>query len=154
VSAVMINEPTVSVLPIERIEELARFGHEFYNEGQLPGKFVPEVFCKTWRNIYASNFGTLLVLQSGNTIHGALGAIVFPDPNDGEFVATEMFWYVRQEHRGKGMSLYHGFEQWAREVGARRMVMVHLKDLMPEVLAKIYVRMGYKATETHYVKEI
>lgn len=137
------------------LPELARLGKLFYREGALPGKFVPEQFIATWRKFFELGFGVVFGLRIEGELMGALGAAVLPDPNDGELVGSEMFWWVAPEARGHGMGLLNAYETWAvNEMGAKRIGMVHLLSLAPEKMGKLYERRGYKATEVHYVKEI
>lgn len=146
--------PTVLELPAERIGELARLGEEFFAEGKLPGHFKPEVFARTWAGLITSGAGALLALEVDGRLIGGLGAIVYPDPNDGALVATEMFWFVQREQRGHGLMLLAVFERWARAKGARRLAMVHLTTLMPAVLERVYKARGFRHVESHYLKEI
>ena len=79
---------------------------------------------------------------------------MFPDPNTGEMLATEFFWFVNPESRGSGLKLLKVFEKWAKEKGCKKVIMVHLSDSMPEKIRNIYLRFGYKVAETHYIKEV
>lgn len=146
--------PTVIALPLSRLAELARLGAEFYAEGRLPGVFRPEVFVRTWTGLLSSGSGHLLALECNGRLVGALGALLYPDPNDAELVATEMFWFVSKEHRGGGLKLLAMFEDWAKRQGAKRLAMVHLTGLMPEVLERLYKVRGYRHVESHYIREI
>ena len=80
--------------------------------------------------------------------------MLYPDLYSGDLIATEFFWFVRAEVRGQGLKLYYAFEAWARARHCAQIRMVHLLDLMPERLAKVYRRLGYEPAETHYVKEL
>ena len=129
-------------------------GAAFYAEGKLPGKFIPDVFVKTWAGLLASGAGAIFCLMAGGVCNGAIGGVLYNDPNDGELVATDFFWFVKPEHRGgHGLRLLGLFEGWASASGAKRILMVHLATLQPEVLGKLYERRGYRKTETIYVKE-
>jgi len=150
----MSTEPQIITLSADRLEELAKLGAGFYTEGQLPGSFKPEVFVRTWQALLASEAAVCFALEQQGELCGALGAIIYPDPNDGAMVATEMFWYVIPEHRRHGLRLLKAFEQWASERQARRLCMVHLTRLSPDRLQKLYHARGYRHVESHYLKEI
>lgn len=149
-----VAEAHVVLVSPERVPELARLGRQFQEEGAIPGKFIPEVFVKTWNNLLGINLGILFGLEKDGQLVGGLGAILFPDPNDGELVANETFWFVSKEHRGQGLKLLDAFEGWARDFGVKRVSMVHLENLSPRALNRLYRLRGYRPVETHYFKEL
>jgi GNAT superfamily N-acetyltransferase len=132
---------------LEQIDVLCRQ----FSEASHFVKYKPDVFRRTWESLIDSGFGVLLVQDD---FHGMLGAMAYPDPNSGETIATEMFWWVDPQHRGKGQELLSAYEQWASAVGATKAIMVHLSDSMPERLKMLYKRKGYSEMETHYVKDL
>lgn len=136
------------------LAEMAQQGQRFFAEGRLPGKLVTAHFVASWRTLLERGMGEIFVLRENGEVIGALGALVYPDMYDGEPVATEAFWWVKPERRGQGMRLLQEFEEWARECGCRRMLMVHLESLQPMALGRIYERRGYVKAETHYLKEV
>lgn len=139
----------------EMLPKLAAMGAEFYAEGRLPGRFKPDVFERTWNKLLAAQIGSIFVLHHEQQPVGAIGGAVFPDPNDGDPVATEFFWFVTKEHRGTGgVRLLDTFERWAKGMGARRLLMVHLQNLNPDGLRQFYERRGFQHVESHYLKEI
>lgn len=146
-----VREATVHDLPM-----LARHGGEFFAEGGLPGRFDGLVFAQNWRRILESGLGTIFISTADGDLAGALGAIVFPDVNDGLLVGTEMFWFVRMPYRGGLLAarLLAHYEAWAAGRGCARVGMVHLERIMPEKLAHLYERRGYEKTETHYFKTL
>lgn len=145
----------VRPLTVEEIPSLADMGAQFYAEGNLPGRFVPEVFVATWNTLYSLGVAEILGLfRDDGELLGVLGGIVSPDPNDGDLVAMEMFWFVRKEARGRGLLLIDAYEKWARARGAKRAMMGLLKALAPEVLQKTYLRRGYSERETQFQKDL
>jgi len=66
----------------------------------------------------------------------------------------ESFWYVDENHRGQGLKLLIKGQQVAKEMGAKRMMMVFLENSMPEKVKSIYERMDYKLIQTTYFKEL
>lgn len=129
-------------------------GKQFFDEGKLPGGFVPEIFSRNWKNLIERNIGTIIGSFDGDTITGALGAVLAPDLNNGQTIATECFWFVIDRHRGHGIALLKEFERWAAFRKAKRVAMIHLHALQPERLSELYQRMGYKAVETNYLKDL
>lgn len=146
----------MDIRPLER-EEICRLiplAEQFYAEGKLPGRLVPEKFISTWETLFDQECGYILGMFEGTELVGTLGAMTYPDIYDGDLIATEMFWFVNEQHRGRGLQLFNEFEKWAAEIGAVRIVMIHLKNLSPDVLHKLYVKRGYNEIETHFIKDL
>lgn len=141
-------------LIVSDLPQVAALGASFYEEGKLPGRFDAAYWQRSWTELLQNGVGVIFGLWHDEMIVGALGGVLFPDPNTGEPVATEFFWYVRPEARGAGLKLLPEFERWAVEAGAARVHMVHLLKLAPEKLGRLYQRRGYTPTETLYVKTL
>jgi GNAT superfamily N-acetyltransferase len=134
---------------------MCALGALFFAEAGLPGRLDASVAEQSWRSLLGGGFGAIWAIEdSGGSYIGGLGALIYPDMNDGRLVATEAFWYVRPECRGGGLRLLQVFEDWAKARGVSRLMMVHLQNLMPESLSRLYVRRGYRPLETHYMKEL
>lgn len=128
-------------------------GKAFFDEGQLPGGFKPDQFLRRWTDLVKSGVACVLGLFGDDgQINGALAFMLHPDIFNGDPVATESFWYMLPNHRGAGMQLLARFEQEARRLGCKRIHMIHLHRLQPEILGKLYARHGFEAIETNYVK--
>lgn len=147
----MIRELTSIELPL-----CLQLAPLFFIEGLLPGEFKNEVFIKTWENLYSINIGKIHGAFNEEQLYGAIGGIIFPDPNTGDLIATEMFWYVMPEFRKGtvGLRLLNYFENWAIKEGAKRIIMVHLNSLQPDRLSMFYKKRGYSPIEIHYIKEV
>lgn len=144
----------IDKLMVSDLPQVAALGALFYAEGKLPGRFNETYWQRSWTELLQNGAGVIFGLCADDDIIGALGGVLFPDPNTGEPVATEFFWYVRPEARGAGLKLLPEFERWASEAGAVRVHMVHLLRLTPEKLGRLYQRRGYMPTETLYVKTL
>lgn len=127
----------------------------FYQTSRFLDGFTIGHFCETWGPLLAGGRAVIFLLEGpAGEILGALGGVAYPDLYSDREIATEMFWFVREGARGKGMDLYRAFERWARERGCGQIRMVHLMDSMPERLAKVYRHRGFTPVEIHYVKEL
>jgi GNAT superfamily N-acetyltransferase len=144
----------ITQLTVEQVPLAVEFGPLFWAEGKLPGSFVPAKFVGTWKRATANGSGGILGQWSEGKLVGILGFFMWPDINDGELVATEAFWYVKEGHRGNGVRLLLDYEKLARERGCKRIGMVHLSALKADKLSALYERMGYVPTETHFFKEL
>lgn len=128
----------------------------FFTECGLPGDFKFDAFLFNWTKIFDIQMGAMWKLVLNGKTVGMMGGILSPDMLDGQLIATEAFWFVAPEARKStwGFKMLMHFEQWAKEVGAKRIVMAHLLSSFPEALGAYYNRRGYVATEIHYVKQL
>jgi len=147
----MIRELTVEELPL-----CPPLGQEFYATGAFPGQMIPAIFVATWTTLIESGMGVIFGLFDRGTLVGVIGAVKYPDANDGVVVASEMFWFVSAPFRRgtAALRLFDEYEEWAKRIGAGRIGMIHLQALAPEVLKKLYLRRGYTEVETHYMKTL
>lgn len=135
---------------IDDLYSLLPLCKSFANESENI-RFKEDAWLKTWANLIENGIGTIFMLDDYS---GFIGGICYPDPNTGDMTATEMFWYVDKKQRGQGLKLLQKFEQWAQQKNCRSVIMVHLTDLMPKALERVYKRRGYKEIEMHYLKEL
>lgn len=147
----------IEPVTVEMIDSIADdLGRSFYMECDLPGGFKLEVFRHNWSVLLKANIGVMWKLTIDDVAAGFLGGILLPDINDGEMVASEMFWYVHPAYRKTmwGLRLFSTFERWAKDIGAKRITMVHLMTASGESIGKLYSRKGYRLVEQRYMKEI
>ena len=141
-------------LTIDDLELILPLGLVFSKEAQYPGGFVPEIFIRNWKGHLENGFGVIFGMFKDEQLVGILGGFDYSDPNNDDLVAMETFWYVAKEHRGGGIKLLDAFEAWAKERGAKRVVMAYVFTSMPEVVKSIYEKRGYGPLEMHYSKEV
>lgn len=150
----MIQAITLDTLKV--LADANMIGESFFKECGLPGKFKYVAFLHNWTLFLEKNIGAMWAFLKDGKPVGLLGGILAPDMNDGELLAVETFWYVMPEHRNsmESIKLLMVFELWARDVGAKRIMMAHLLSSMPEKLASYYEKRGYRPLEINYVKEL
>ena len=146
----MIREAEISDIP--RLSGLAKVFTE-------SSKFVnvdETVFRRTWRTALEAGYGKVFISEKDGEVNGAIGAVASADAVDGKLTVHEMFWIVSPDARetGVGSGLLYLLEQWARKIGAEKLIMVHMLDLMPEAVAKIYEKNGFVPMEVNYLKEL
>lgn len=144
----------ISIATIEDLPKLSKIAEQFYSSSEHLDGFDIDVFVFNWENFIESNIGIIFLLINDGRIVGVLGGIKYPDVNSNHLMATELFWYVEKDHRGQGGRLLKEFEEWAKTEGCKKIIMVHMTDLMPDKLESIYKHKGYKKMEVHYVKEV
>ncbi len=113
-----------------------------------------EHFMDSWKQLLASQMAVIFLHEQDGELRGAIGGVAYPDINSGWLQATEFFWFVPVSCRGGGLKLYQEFEKWARQMGCVQIRMVHLMDVEPLKTAKVYMRLGFRAIEMAYAKEL
>lgn len=142
-------------LTVEEVGLCIEGGKTFFSEGKIPGGFTPEVFCRSWKSMITAGFGSIHgSFADNNQITGAIGAVVSPNPNSGKLMGVELFWFVIPQFRGHGIRLLKAYEAWAISKGATLLSMIHLTNLQPDRLKKLYENLGYHEIETNYLKEV
>jgi len=118
-------------------------------------KFDPMVFKRKMLEFMSKGLGIVLCAHENFELRGAIAGLLYENVFDGEWCASEMFWYVWPgAPKGTGHALLDAFEEWARFRKATRVTMAYMLHNMPERLAEYYERRGYRAFETHYVKAL
>lgn len=118
--------------------------------------FDMDRFIAVWTGLLESGAGVIFLLADDQgEIAGMLGGVAYPDIYSGEMIASEFFWFVREQYRGGtgSVRLYREFEDWARARGCTQIRMIHLSDSMPEKLDKFYRRLGFEPIEVHWAKQ-
>lgn len=147
----------IIALTLEDVKNISKdMGDSFYSEAGFPGGFNIEAFLFNWTKLIEANIGVMWKVVLDNKSVAFLGGILMPDINNGDLVATELFWYVHPQHRKGfwGIRLFLTFENWAKSMGAKRITMAHLINKEAETLKKFYQRRGYSPLEIHYVKHL
>ena len=143
-------------LDLSELDRLTEGAREFFSESSVfRGEFNPETFSVFWKDVYVADLGTIFVLvNDADEICAGIGCLAIPDFITGILASNEAFWYARKQFRGRGFSLVPRYEQWALKRGCRKIRLVHLIDLMPDKLARVYRKRGYSPIETTWEKEV
>jgi L-amino acid N-acyltransferase YncA len=99
----------------------------------------------------------LLVAELDGEVIGSVGAVSAPLLGNMKYiVATELFWWIEEEHRnaGLGQALLLGIEAAARQNNVKFFSMVALEQVNADHAAALYLKHGYKMTEWNFVKEL
>lgn len=151
----MIQQATLSEIP----DALAYCSQELFDESGHPGALDMPYWIKAWQSFVGQQIGVLFMATGidHRDIMGVLGALYFTDLATSSGKATELLWYVRPEHRGRGIGwqLHDAFEREARERGMRVQTVSRLlvsKDSEP--IHKFCIGSGYKPLEQVYIKDL
>ncbi len=98
--------------------------------------------------------GVVFVLEVGGRIVGGIMGSLATVWFSRELVASELGWFVEDEHRGHGDELRRRFEAWGKSVGApcSSLSDVKLDDAMPN--GQLYERAGYEVVERSWLKNL
>lgn len=103
----------------------------------------------------AHEHGLLAVVELDNKLVGFAAGVKAPLMGNSTVMAgTELAWWVDPNYRGNGVRLLKFMEQLAKEEGLKYWSMVSMESSNPEYVDKIYRKMGYKLSETTYLKVI
>ena len=86
-------------------------------------------------------------------ISGAISRSIFDNK---EIIAQEIIWFVDKDSRKgmDGIKLFNAFENKCKELGANKIIMVHMENSYPKSLERYYKRKNYKLMEKHYIREV
>ena len=118
------------------------------------GQEASDLWIENWFFTIESGNGKILALKKDDKFIGAIGLILSPSLEDGVMTCMEAFWYVDENHRGQGLKLLLKAQKLAKEMGAKRMMMMYLENSMPEKVKNVYEKMGYQLVQTTYFKEL
>ena len=146
----MIRRATADDIPSllvlgEQFADFAPFGIEYSPEGTAA--FITALL----------DAGLVLVAeQDGVVIGGLLGALAPLWYSPATLAASELAWWVAPEHRGgrSAIQLLKGFESWARECGAKLVVLSDLRVGDDYPAGQLFERLGYRVSERAHTKEI
>lgn len=99
---------------------------------------------------------TIIAEVDGNMV-GALCALSYQHPMKPSVrIGQELFWWVDPEHRkgGTGKEMLSAFEDWAKSIGCRSVVMATMHGIDHERNGAFYQRSGYGPFEYTYLKEV
>jgi GNAT superfamily N-acetyltransferase len=140
-------------LEVSELDLITQIANEWYATSTILRNFNLDVFKKTWIQLLNTGVGVIFGLFEGDNFNGMIGGFAHPDINSGEQIATECFWYVKKNVRGKGLYLLNAFEKWAKEKKCRTIRMSQLLE-NDEQIEKIYERRKYYPIEVVFSKEI
>jgi GNAT superfamily N-acetyltransferase len=114
------------------------------------------LFCddKIALSIMYKFLGNSFVLEKGDRILGVIAGLIVTYPLSNEKIFQEHIWYVHKEYRRYGLMLYRALEDYCKQEGIKKIVMVHMANSKAEKLGKFYRRLGYELLESHYIKHI
>ena len=101
--------------------------------------------------------GVGLLVEKKGQIVGMIGGAVIPSFTDySQKIFAECIWYILPKHRGgsAGIKLLKLVEDYCQNIGIKKIIMIGMCDDGIGRLAAFYNKMGYKAVEIHYIKDL
>lgn len=143
----MIRRATPVDMP--RIMEM---GLRFIRETQYADKIEenPDAIIDIVDKLMSGEDRLLIVNECKGTVNGMLGAFAFVHPISGEKVASEAFWWTEPECRGAGVRMMRRAEDWARSIGAKKMMMI----APTKRVGDFYKAIGYQMVEITYQRSL
>lgn len=146
--------PKIRLIAVDEVQHLVEMGEMFFRESKLPGTWNPDHFVTAWKHGIAAGYMFCVVVEQDGKFVAAIGATLGVCANTGDIMCGENFWFSKPEFRGRAKPLLMAYEFEAKKRGAKRIYMMCLESLRPEVLGKLYQRLGYKPVERCFWKGI
>lgn len=128
---------------------------EFIEDAKITGGFVEESFLRHWSDAIRFNMGKVWVLEVDGEIACGIGGYTSPDPNNGDYVFTEAFFYAMKGKEGHGHKLLKNVEKFLEEeLGISRIYMFSRTDYLEDRVATLYHKMGYTPKEIFWEKSL
>lgn len=144
----MIRHATVA--DVDAIAAMGmRFLDEIYTEKLTAPPDVERLRAMAHWLLEDDTTRALLVSDHDGTLTGMFGLHVYQHPMTGQLTASEQFWFVAPDRRGKfdGVRLLAAARAWATLAGAATL---HLVAPGPSV-EDLYTRLGYRKIESAFV---
>lgn len=108
-----------------------------------------------WEKLLMSGAGMMFLFEDemGNIV-GGVGAVKYVDMLTGKWRASQVFLYIRPEHRGRLAlpRLIKAYEQWAVDNHCES-ITTTVHGGMPVIAGAVFERLGFRELETVFVKE-
>lgn len=129
----------------------------FYKESlrDFGVRFDLETLYETVQNFIDNQIG--IVAEKEGIIVGVIGGMVTPSMFDkSQKIGQESVWYVDPEERkgSIGFRLIKAFEEECIKRGANAIIMIHMSNLYPEALDRLYRMNGFRLMESNYIKGV
>lgn len=148
---------TIERATISDLESLEVMGERFFIHSDYSKTCEYDRDSVALMIIHAIDNGAVFVARVEGVIVGALIAMLVPLWfNRDHIAASEMAWWVDEEHRGgmAGIGLYMAFMDWAEESKANSMIISDLVSGGEGTLGNMPERLGYSMVERSHMRKI
>jgi GNAT superfamily N-acetyltransferase len=145
----------VKDLEEENVEQVMHLLKKFFDNTAYK-ELVPFSYEKTLDTVLQlmqSDSGVIKIAVQEDKVVGVLGALIFPLYYSDTLAAQELFWYMDEEARGKGLGkkLLQSVEQECKDKGADVLTMVALQGTG---VGSVYERNGYSPSEQGFIRRL
>lgn len=125
---------------------------DFWKHTQFTEEFEPDHTLNMVK--MAHDHGLLAVVDCDGVVGFCAGVKSFLLGSTKAMMASELAWWISPEHRkGKnGIALLQFMEGLVKEQRIKYWSMFSMQSSMPEIVGRMYERMGYVHSETGYTK--
>jgi GNAT superfamily N-acetyltransferase len=137
----------IRLAAFDDVPRLIELGEQFYDGDGVRTANPAELAQFAVSHIYDAH---RVCLVAGEPIAAVLCGLVTPHYFTGELTAFKTAWYAVPAARGHGAHLLRAFEKWAKEKGARRLIVAGRESRTLQLLE----RLDYRLLETVFAKDI
>ena len=146
---------TIELATEQDLEDCLPAAKEFHEVFDPGVKFSPSAFLHYWRWVLSGDSGIMLLAKEHGVVVGGIGGIITKFQTSEVLNFVEMFYWVSESHRGSlALKLIRKLEKECKKRGAQRIVMACMENSMPERVERLYLSLGYKPMERHFMKEV
>ena len=98
--------------------------------------------------------GTSFVAVVDGQVVGMLLGQIITDICSSRPTYQEIVWFVTKKYRKYGLRLLEHTEQWCRKKNINRIMMSLMHNSKTDKLFSLYEKLGFRAQETKFVKEL
>ena len=95
---------------------------------------------------------TALVAEEEGKIVGVIAGMIGQSMVSTDPVMQELIFFVTPSKRGHGTELLGAFENMARQMGCKHVLMVFMGNLHRKAMERFYTRSGYAFLEAQFIK--
>ncbi len=146
-----------SIEDIEAIRPLIKTWIDSSNREYFSLTIDIDIVLADLMNLVDSESSDLLLLKKEKETIGFMGITKFKSPLCNDDIANEHYWFVNEEHRGKGsLKLLAMAQSWAKVKSCSHLIMnaSNLASGMHDKVCSFYERVGMKKFETSYIQEV
>ncbi len=152
---------TIKVATVEDIDAVYLLCREFQAISPYADQEISKEKFYEFLEFYLQpdpNAHMVLIYETEGAIEGIIAGIMTVGSHifSTNRVATELVWYVREDHR-RGMApirLLRAYEGWAKLMGAKKVSLTAVDNEHREMLTAMYHKLGYKSTEETFIRTL
>lgn len=138
------------------VEEIARLGALFHAQAGWSEIPYSATDCARSLQAFMASPSFICLVSEGSGIDGMIAGVTSPVYfNHAHLSGEELFWWVSPDaSQMTGIRLLDALENEARKRGCKTWQMKSLARLGGERMVKLYNRLGYRASEQSFIKEL